>query len=148
MLSLTPPHITLCHENEKEIFGETAARCLDLPAASRGVCSRKLCADGRGRALCVGKACAFRGIYSCKGCGYARRERAGGCGEGKIPEIIRAYLARGGDVMTLAPYLYKFTGLSALENGNEVKLGSFNFKNNDESFDAAATALRNIFENI
>jgi hypothetical protein len=63
-------------------------------------------------------------------------------GVGNVPDIVRDYLARGGEVMTLEPHLFDFTGLSALENGKSVKLGISAYKDNDEAFDAAVKALR------
>ena len=46
--------------------------------------------------------------------------------------------------MTLEPHLFEFTGLAALENGASVKFGISAYRNNDEAFDAAVSALKNI----
>ena len=67
-----------------------------------------------------------------------------GMGIGNVPMIVGEYLARGGDVMTLEPHLFDFTGLSALENGKSLKLGISAYKDNDEAFDASVAALKAI----
>ena len=70
-----------------------------------------------------------------------------GMGLGNVPFIVSDYLARGGEVMTLEPHLFDFTGLAALENGKVTSLGISHYKDNDEAFDAATAALRNILNN-
>jgi len=67
-----------------------------------------------------------------------------GMGVGNVSAIVGDYLARGGDVLTLEPHLFDFTGLSALENGKSLKMGFSSYKDNDEAFDAAVAALRSI----
>ncbi|MBO5845171.1 MAG: hypothetical protein J6Q77_00845, partial [Clostridia bacterium] len=39
-----------------------------------------------------------------------------------MPDVIKLYAARGGEVLTLEPHLQEFTGLSGLENGASVKM--------------------------
>lgn len=152
LLSLTPPHITLCHENEKDIYGETAEHCLELykafPRLRAVFDPANFVQVGEDVLLAWERLAPFTEYIHIKDADARGINVPAGAGEGKLPEIIRAYLARGGEVMTLEPHLYKFTGLSALENGNEARMGKFNFKNNDESFDAAAAALRNIIGHI
>lgn len=152
LLSLTPPHIMLCHENEKDIYGETAERCLELykafPRLRAVFDPANFVQVGEDVLLAWERLAPFTEYIHIKDADSRGINVPAGAGEGKLPEIIRAYLARGGEVMTLEPHLYKFTGLSALENGNEARMGKLNFKNNDESFDAAAAALRNIIGHI
>jgi sugar phosphate isomerase/epimerase len=146
LLSLTPSHITLCHENEKEIFGENTESCLWLhrsfprlravfdPAnfVQCGVDTRKAWEALRDYVE-------YLHIKDAVGDGTVV---PAGMGVGNVPDIVRDYLARGGEVMTLEPHLFDFTGLSALENGKSVKLGISAYKDNDEAFDAAVKALR------
>ncbi len=146
MLSLTPDHITLCHENEKDIFGENTENCLTLHKAFprlRGVfdpANFVQCGvdtlDAWQRLkpyieyLHVKDAIADGTVVPC------------GMGRGHLSFILSDYLQNGGEVLTLEPHLFDFTGLAALENGNITSLGISAYQNNDEAFDAAANALK------
>ena len=148
LLSLTPEHITLCHENEKEIFGENTENCLWL---HREFPRLRAVFDPANFVQCgVDTRVAWEALRDYVE--YLHIKDAvrdgtvvpAGMGIGNVPSIVRDYLARGGEVMTLEPHLFDFTGLSALENGKSVKLGISAYKDNDEAFDAAVAALRAI----
>jgi sugar phosphate isomerase/epimerase len=152
MLSLTPSHIMLCHENEKDIFGENTENCLMLHQnfpRLRGVfdlANFVQCGVDTKDAwqrlkpyieyLHIKDAISDGTVVPC------------GMGRGNLPLILSDYLQNGGEVMTLEPHLFDFTGLSALENGNVTSLGISPYKDNDEAFDAAADALKNILTEI
>jgi sugar phosphate isomerase/epimerase len=152
MLSLTPSHIMLCHENEKDIFGENTENCLMLHRnfpRLRGVfdpANFVQCGVDTKDAwqrlkpyieyLHIKDAISDGTVVPC------------GMGRGNLPLILSDYLQNGGEVMTLEPHLFDFTGLSALENGNVTSLGISPYKDNDEAFDAAADALKNILTEI
>ena len=148
LLSLTPKYITLCHENEKEIFGENTENCLWL---HRTFPRLRAVFDPANFVQCgVDTAKAWEALRAYVD--YLHIKDAvsdgtvvpAGMGIGNVPAIVGDYLARGGDVMTLEPHLFDFTGLSALENGKSVKLGLSAYKDNDEAFDAAVAALKAI----
>lgn len=148
LLSLTPAEITLCHENEKEIFGENTENCLFL---HRIFPRLRAVFDPANFVQCgVDTAQAWEALRDYVD--YLHIKDAvqdgtvvpAGMGIGNVPMIVSDYLARGGDMMTLEPHLFDFTGLSALENGKSVKLGISAYKDNDEAFDAAVTALKAI----
>lgn len=148
LLALTPKNITLCHENEKDIFGENAENCLWLhetfPALRAvfdpanfvqcGVDTKKAWEMLRG----------YTEYLHIKDAVSEGTVVPAGKGIGNLPYIIGEYLKAGGDVMTLEPHLFEFTGLAALENGASVKFGISAYRNNDEAFDAAVSALKNI----
>ena len=147
-LSLTPEEITLCHENEKEIFGENTENCLFL---HRTFPRLRAVFDPANFVQCgVDTAAAWKAL--CDYVDYLHIKDAvqdgtvvpAGMGIGNVSMIVGDYLARGGDMMTLEPHLFDFTGLSALENGKSVKLGISAYKDNDEAFDAAVAALKAI----
>ena len=47
--------------------------------------------------------------------------------------------------LTLEPHLTDFVGLKDLENGEiSARVGGYSYKNNDEAFDAAVTALKGL----
>ena len=152
LLTLTPSHMILCHENEKDIFGENAENCLALHEAfprlravfdpanfvQCGVDTKKAWQMLRDHVeyLHIKDAIADGTVVPA------------GMGLGNVPFIVRDYLARGGNVMTLEPHLFDFTGLSALENGKVTSLGISPYRDNDEAFDAAADALKKILNEI
>ena len=148
LLSLTPSHIILCHENEKDIFGENAENCLALHQAFPRL---RAVFDPANFVQCgvdTKEAWALLKDYV----EYLHIKDAvsdgtvvpAGMGLGNVPFIVSDYLLRSGEVMTLEPHLFDFTGLSALENGNMKSLGISPYRDNDEAFDAAANALKTI----
>ena len=148
LISLTPKYITLCHENEKEIFGENTENCLWL---HRTFPRLRAVFDPANFVQCgVDTAKAWEALREYVD--YLHIKDAvedgtvvpAGMGIGNVPMIVGDYLARGGEVMTLEPHLFDFTGLSALENGKSLRLGISAYRDNDEAFDAAVDALKHI----
>jgi sugar phosphate isomerase/epimerase len=152
LLTLTPSHMILCHENEKDIFGENAENCLALHEAFPRL---RAVFDPANFVQC--------GVDTMKAWQMLRDHVEylhikdaiadgtvvpAGMGLGNVPFIVRDYLARGGNVMTLEPHLFDFTGLSALENGKVTSLGISPYRDNDEAFDAATDALKKILNEI
>ena len=152
LLSLTPDTITLCHENEKDIFGENAENCLALhrefprlravfDPANFVQCG----VDTKQAWTLLSDHVEYLHIKDAVSDGTVV---PAGMGLGNVPLIVSDYLARGGEVMTLEPHLFDFTGLSALENGKVTSLGISPYKDNDEAFDAAANAFKTILNKI
>ena len=144
--------IALCHENEKGIYGDTPERCRDLldqfPALSAvfdpanliqcGYCPEEaypLLKD-RLRYLHIKDALFEDGSVV-----------PAGKGDGHVAEIVRAFLETPCPCMTVEPHLMTFAGLKALEHdGRRTLLGKFVYETNDQAFDAACSALRDILE--
>ena len=150
LLALTPAHIILCHENEKDIFGENAENCLLLHKTFPRL---RAVFDPANFVQCgVDTMAAWETLKDYVEYLHIKDAVAdgtvvpAGMGLGNVPHIVSDYLTRGGEVMTLEPHLFDFTGLSALENGKSVRLGVSHYKDNDEAFDAAVTALRKILK--
>jgi len=139
--------VTLCHENEKGIYGDTAERCLDLltiypelqgifdPAnfIQCGVDTVDAWKLLRSRihylhikdALPNGKV-----VPAGKGTGYVRA-------------ILDDFRSRGGNSVTIEPHLSVFDGLKDLEReGEETKIDPFCYESSDAAFDAACNALK------
>lgn len=142
--------VTLCHENEKGIFGDMADRCLDIlntvPKLS-GVfdpanfvqCGQDTLEAWR---LLKGKIKYLHIKDALKADG---RVVPAGKGDGSVPFIVKDFLARGGESMSVEPHLKVFAGLSALEReGEKSNVGSFAYDTADGAFDAACAALRDI----
>ena len=148
LCDLTPDHITLCHENEKKIYGETPERCLDIHKAFPKV---RAVFDPANFVQCdVDTLHAWELLKDYVEYMHIKDARAdhvvvpAGQGLGNIAAIAKQYIAQGGQVFTMEPHLNIFAGLDKLENGESLKPGLSTYKTNDEAFDAAVAALRSI----
>lgn len=149
---VTPNSIVLCHENEKKIYGETAERCL---AIHRALPRLRAVFDPANFVQCdVNTLQAWELLKDYVEYLHIKDAMADGVvvpaghGIGNLAEIIKRYLAQGGEVMTLEPHLTKFIGLDKLENGESLKPGLSIYRSNDEAFDAAVAALKAITNKI
>lgn len=145
--------VTLCHENEKGIYGDTAERCLDILSAMPEI---KGIFDPANFVQCgvdtlkawdmLGKHIKYMHIKDAMTDGSVV---PAGCGDGNVERIVRMYAENGGAAFTLEPHLAVFDGLSGLEReGEESKVSKFVYKSNDEAFDAACAAFKKITEVI
>lgn len=147
-LSFTPESITLCHENEKKIVGENAENCLAIHQALPRL---RAIFDPANFVQCgVDTLRAWEMLKGYVHYLHIKDAQADGVvvpageGIGNVAAIVKAYLAQGGDTMTLEPHLNAFIGLEQLENGESLSGGHSRYANNDEAFDAAARALNTI----
>lgn len=142
--------VTLCHENEKGIYGDNAARCADLLDA---VPSLRCVFDPANFIQCgqdVPEAWALLGsrVY------YMHIKDAladgtvvpAGRGIGRLPELLADYRARGGDAVTVEPHLRVFDGLQSLERDKRSALPENAWPTADAAFDAACGALKELLE--
>jgi sugar phosphate isomerase/epimerase len=143
----TPRSITLCHENEKEIFGDDIASCTALHTALPNL---RAVFDPANFVQCgEDTEKAFSALQPYIKYMHIKDARADGTnvlagdGEGKLPLLLRKYADMGGEVLTLEPHLKKFIGLDKLENGNNVKMQGA-YKTGAEAFDAAAERLNQL----
>lgn len=144
--------IDLCHENEKGIYGDTAARCVELHQALPRL---KGIFDPANFIQCgqnTTEAWAMLQPYI----KYMHIKDAlpngdvvpAGKGEGNLPAILSAFQQQG-DALTLEPHLAVFAGLQALEReGDTSGIGKYVFGSNDEAFDAACAALRDLLNQL
>ena len=143
--------VTLCHENEKGIYGDIADRCNEILNEVREIagvfdpanfvqCGQNTIdawklLKGQIKYLHIKDALFADGSVV-----------PAGKGEGNVAFIVKDFLASGGICMTVEPHLKVFSGLKALERaGEETKMPSaYCYETNDEAFDAACSALRSI----
>lgn len=143
--------VTLCHENEKGIYGDIASRCLKLIEHFGG--RLKCIFDPANFIQCGEKpienfALLKDHIY------YMHIKDAllangavvpSGCGDGNVPEIIRQLSARAdGMVLTVEPHLTVFDGLKNLQD-EEVK-HEYTYASSREAFHAAVSAIQKILK--
>ncbi len=145
--------ITLCHENEKGIFGDIPRRCLLL---HRALPSLKSVFDPANFVQCGTDTPAAYELLKdyifylhIKDAKLSGEIVPAGDGDGNIAEIISRYKENGGSLLTLEPHLFEFDGLSSLERkGEESKVGGYGFKTAEEAFDYAADSLKKILGGI
>ncbi len=144
--------VMLLHENEKDIYGDTADRCLDI---LESVNSPALgCIFDPANFIQVGQDCreAFDKLASRITYMHIKDALAdgtvvpAGLGLGAVPEIIKGLLERGyTGFVCLEPHLGNFDGLQNLElDDSMLKLEKSDFS----KFSLAHRALVDIIENI
>lgn len=136
--------VVLCHENEKEIFGDTAARVEYLLAQVpklAGVydpANFLQVGESAQKTLALAPRCAYCHI---KDVVAATGELVpAGEGDGDIAGLIRSL--HKDTVLTLEPHLAIFAGYAEVD-GSRMK-NKYTFATNGEAFDAAAAALKNV----
>ena len=141
--------IDICHENEKDIYGEDLQGCLDIFENVEGL---KMVFDPANFVFCghdslkawkkLSKYVKYCHIKDATG---IDRIVAAGEGIGGLPTILSDY-SKFGKVVTLEPHLFSFTALSSLGTA-KLKM-SARFENSNESFDYATRALRGVLLDI
>lgn len=148
--------VVLCHENEKNIYGDTPERCLELYEAMGG--DMKCVFDHANFISCGVEPFpyAYNMLKSTlshmhiKDADSAKEMVPAGEGVGRIPETIAALAGdvQDGFILTLEPHLMTFDGLQGLESeGHTSKLGN-RYASPEDAFDRALEAVRNIIGKI
>ena len=145
--------VLLCHENEKGIYGDVADRCLDLHKALPELggifdpANFVQCGEDTLRAWEM-----LKGSVNYLHIKDALADGSvvpAGHGLGNVPQIVRDFIARGGDACTMEPHLKVFDGLKALEeDGNTSVVGKFQYPSADAAFDAACDAMKAILKEV
>ena len=142
--------ITLCHENEKGIYGDIARRCLEI---HKNIPEIKAVFDPANFVQCgentkeawevlkpyvhymhIKDSLSDGSIVPC------------GMGEGNVEFITNDFRNSGGVDFTMEPHLAVFSGLEALEQDGKIsKIGNrFVYDNNDDAFDAGCSAFKSL----
>ncbi len=142
--------ITLCHENEKGIYGDIPERCLEIHKALPEI---KAIFDPANYVQC--------GVDTLKAWellkGYVKYLHIkdaladgnvvpAGKGIGNIKYILDEFKKLGGDSVTVEPHLTVFDGLKGLEKeGDTSAIGEvYKYATAKEAFSAAVSALREL----
>lgn len=138
--------IVLCHENEKDIYGDIPQRCVDLHKALPAL---RAVYDPANFIQCGAdtlKAWDLLAPYI----DYMHMKDAdsdcvvvpAGKGVANMPRLLENYAKLGGGVITLEPHLYEFVGLAGLERqGSATKIGGA-YRTKREAFDSGVAALK------
>ncbi len=146
--------LTLCHENEKAIYGEAPEDCLELMKHFDGRLKSVL--DMGNFAFCQKdpmKGYEYLAPYieyiHIKDAFYDTRIVPAGQGEGKVFEILSAYnkYTDKDTFLTMEPHLTVFDGLNKLSNLDDIKVQNA-YATPEEAFDTAVAALRDILARL
>ena len=142
--------ITLCHENEKGIYGDIPERCLEIHKA---LPEMKAIFDPANYVQCeVDTLKAWEMIKPYIKYLHIKDALADGSvvpagkGIGNVEFILGDYIRNGGDSVTVEPHLTVFDGLKGLEKeGDTSVVGEvYKYATAEEAFSAAVSALREI----
>lgn len=145
--------IVLCHENEKDIYGEDAAHCLEIHQAIpelKGVFDPANFLQSNQQTLPAWELLEPYIYYGhIKDANEKRQVVPPGTGNGQLPTYLKRFFAKGCEVLTLEPHLWEFVGLKGLENGNVTQAAaSWSFATPREAFDFATNALKSILKKL
>lgn len=144
--------ITLCHENEKGIYGDIASRCLDihktLPELKCVFDPANFIQSGQDTKEAWEMLHNYVYYMHIKDALQGGKVVPAGKGEGNLPYLVREFLKQGGGIVTLEPHLKIFDGLAALEADEKTDIDDFTYADNDIAFDAAANAIKEIIADL
>ena len=142
--------ITLCHENEKGIYGDVPERCLEIHKALPEI---KAIFDPANYVQCgVDTLKAWEMIKPYVKYLHIKDALAdgnvvpAGKGVGNLKYILDDFKKNGGDSLTIEPHLTVFAGLADLEKeGDKSVVGEvYRYPSNKAAFAAAVSALREL----
>ena len=139
--------IDLCHENEKDIYGDVAKRCLEI---HKEVPELKGIFDPANFIQCgqdtleawelLHPYIKYLHIKDAKESGMVV---PAGAGIGNLQKIVDAFYAQGGRNVTIEPHLTVFEGLRDLEaKDRELQVAEYKYPDADTAFDGACNALK------
>lgn len=142
--------VTLCHENEKGIYGDIPERCVEIHQAVEQIAGvfdpANYVQCGQDTWHCwelVNPYIKYMHIKDARKDGFVV---PAGHGEGQVARLLEAYSAKGGEWLTIEPHLTLFSGLAALEReGEKSQVGEHVYETADAAFDAACSALKALF---
>lgn len=146
-------NVTLCHENEKGIYGDVASRCLEIHKALPSV---KAVFDPANFIQCgedTWKAYEMLKPYI----KYMHIKDAladgsvvpAGKGIGNVKRITADFLKSGGTDFTVEPHLSVFEGFASLEKNTEsIPKGKYIYNSGREAFDAACKEFKGILSEV
>ncbi len=140
--------VTLCHENEAGIYGESPKHCLDLLQQFGGRLRAvfdmgNFVLDGYDPVSALSLLQPYIQYFHIKDALYAGAIVPAGKGEARILEILQSYPADR-TVVTLEPHLQTFSGLNALV-GKAFK-NPYQYPDQQTAFADAVVCIREILE--
>lgn len=148
--------VTLCHENEAEIYGETPDQCEDILDSFQGDLK---CVFDMGNfvlgeidplKMAYPKLKKYIQYFHIKDALAAGAVVPPGCGEGEIKAILQQYMTEfNRDVMiTLEPHLQTFDGLNELKLNGRSFENPYKYETQEIAFLDALSKIREIVKEI
>ena len=143
--------VTLCHENEKGIYGDCAARCLELlqafPAMAGVFDPANFVQCGQDTLAAWELVRPYVKYLHIKDALADGKVVPAGKGIGNVQTIVNDFITRGGSDVTIEPHLSVFAGLQDLERaGEETKIDPYCYPSSDAAFDVACNALKELVQ--
>lgn len=141
--------VTLYHENEKEIYGDTLCRVLDIYDNVKGI---KLVYDPANFIQCGQNSTdTINALFDKTAYFHVKDVIAktqqlvpAGMGDGNIKEIVRRINPEKDTVLTVEPHLAVFDGYASIDS-IEMK-NKYAFNNNHDAFNAAVSAIKAVLK--
>ena len=145
--------ITLCHENEKGIYGDIAPRCLEIFSALPNIrCvfdPANFIQSGQPTLPAWEMLKTYVEYMHIKDALSDGKVVPAGKGEGNIDIIVPEFVKMGGTDFTVEPHLTVFSGLAALEReGERSNVGDFVYASPDAAFDVACNEFKGVLAKI
>lgn len=142
-----PYNISLCHENEKGIYGDIAERCLilhkEIPELKGVFDPANYVQSGEDTAKAwemLKQYIYYLHIKDARSDGFVV---PAGEGIGNVKKIVSEYVSMGGRFFTIEPHLTVFNGLEALEKeGQKTQIDEFRYPNEIVAFDIACDMFK------
>ena len=140
--------VELYHENEKKIYGDTVERVQELMQQVRGLkfvydpANYLQCGEPSDKTLAAlhGKT----DYFHIKDVIFETGELVpAGYGDGAIPQLVS--MINDDKVLTIEPHLAVFDGYATIDD--EKMKNKFHFSSNNEAFDAAVNAIKDVLKN-
>lgn len=140
--------ITLCHENEKEIYGDIASRCAEIhhtfPELKAVFDPANFIQCGQDTIPAWEMLSDYVEYMHIKDALWDGTVVPAGAGEGNLPYLLEQYK---GTILTLEPHLSVFKGFSELEQeSGKTKMPAHTYASSGEAFAAAVEALKNLLK--
>lgn len=137
--------VILCHENEKDIYGDIASRCLEIhqnfPALKAIFDPANFIQCGQDTKEAWELLAPYVEYMHIKDALADGSVVPAGKGIGNIPYLLERYQ---GDVLTIEPHLSVFEGLAQLEGDSKTTINPYSYPSSRAAFDAAVNALKEI----
>lgn len=135
----------LCHENEKDIYGDIAVRCKEIHEEFPDI---KAVFDPANFIQCGQDTKAAWELLSpyveymhIKDALWDGTVVPAGKGDGNLPFLLSQYK---GEVLTVEPHLIDFDGLEKLESDSKIGMHKYSYASPREAFDVAVNALKEL----
>ena len=139
--------IVLCHENEKDIYGDIASRCLEIhkqfPNVKAVFDPANFIQSGQDTLEAWKLLCPYVEYMHIKDALPDGSVVPAGKGSGNLPFLLKEY---SGEVLTIEPHLTIFKGLEGLEKEKRSTVGTYSYPDSFTAFKAAADALKELIK--